>query len=368
MEIDMAKIKSRLGALPEHYAKLGLEKGRVAQWEDGTRTNSGEKGSYEWWYFDTHLDDGTSLVIVFYTKSMMAPQTAPDPQVTFRLNTPGEAEYSAVYRPHPAKATGETFSASKESCDVRIGPCYIRGDLRRYEIYYRDNTVGARVTLQSNVPPWRPETGHIFFGENDEHYFAWLPSVPEGSVTAEITRNGATATKTGTGYHDHNWGNINMRRVMHHWYWGRARIGDYRVIGSYIWAEKKYAYNEFPIFMIAKDGRILADDGAKLRFSQEQPFIEKETGKPVHDVLVYDYRDGGSQYRVSYRRKESILNFPMVNDVHGILRVLAKLSGFDGAYHRFTGDAVVERLEDGKAVERIESPALWELMYFGKTI
>lgn len=360
----MTKIASRLGALPEHYERLALKKGEVALWEDGTRTNSGEKGSYEWWYFDSHLDDGTSLVIVFYTKSMMSPQTAPDPQVTFRLNTPGEAEYSQVYRP----AKGEIFSASKESCDVRIGRCYFRGNLREYEIYYRDETTEARVTLQSGVPPWRPETGHIFFGGNDEHYFAWLPSVPEGKVTVEITRNGTTVRKRGTGYHDHNWGNINMRKVMHHWYWGRARIGDYQVITSYIWAEKKYGYNEFPIFMIAKNNRLLAGDGAKLRFIPDRRFIERETGKPVHDILVYDYQDDGNHYRVSYRRRQSILNFPMVNDVHGILRFLAGLSGFDGAYHRFTGDAVIERLEGEKVVEKIESPALWELMYFGKTV
>jgi hypothetical protein len=355
---------SRLGALPEHYERLGLKKGEVAVWEDGTRTNSGEKGSYEWWYFDSHLDDGTNLVIVFYTKSMMAPQASPDPQVTFRLNTPGEAEYSRVLRP----ARGEAFSASKESCDVRIGQCYFRGDLREYEIYYRDESTEARVTLRGEVPPWRPETGHIFFGDNDEHYFAWLPSVPDGRVTAEITRKGVTVRKDGAGYHDHNWGNINMRKVLHHWYWGRARAGDYRVITSYIWAEKKYGYNEFPIFMLAKGDRILADDGANLRFVPDLRFVEKETGKPVHDLLVYDYNDDVKHYRVSYRRGQSILNFPMVNDVQGILRFLAKLSGFDGAYHRFTGDVAIERLEDGVSVEKTENTALWELMYFGKTV
>ncbi|MDR2245357.1 MAG: hypothetical protein LBE17_01580 [Treponema sp.] len=45
----MAKIKSRLGELPEHYERLGLKKREIALWVDGTRTNSGEKGTYEWW-------------------------------------------------------------------------------------------------------------------------------------------------------------------------------------------------------------------------------------------------------------------------------------------------------------------------------
>jgi hypothetical protein len=157
-----------------------------------------------------------------------------------------------------------------------------------------------------------------------------------------------------------------MLKVMHHWYWGRARVGDYRLITSYIWAEEKYGYNTFPIFMIAGENKILADDGAKLSFSAEQEFVEKETGKPVHDLLVYDYRDGNTRYLIRYKRRQSILNFLLVNSVSGVLRLLAKLSGFDGAYHRFTGGVIIERLEDGKVVEKLEAPALWELMYFGK--
>jgi hypothetical protein len=140
-------LPSRLGALDEHYKKLGIQRGNVAVWEDGTRTGAGEKGTYEWWYFDAHLEDGTSLVVVFYTKPMMSPESAADPHVTFRLIVPGEQEYSAVLRPERG-----TFSASKERCDVRIGDCYFRGDLHTYEIYYRDAAVEAKLVLENSVP------------------------------------------------------------------------------------------------------------------------------------------------------------------------------------------------------------------------
>ena len=45
----------------------------------------------------------------------------------------------------------------------------------------------ADLTLTGMVPAWRPETGYLFFGERDEHYFAWLPAVPQGKVEATIT-------------------------------------------------------------------------------------------------------------------------------------------------------------------------------------
>jgi hypothetical protein len=353
-------IQSRLGTDEEHYAKLGLKKGTVEQWEDGTRTRGGEKGTYEWWYFDSHMDDGTTLVIVFYTKHMMSPGGPPVPHVTISLVTADGRPYAGEY-----EVSGVPFSASKEGCDVHIGPCYITGNLREYDIYFKNDKAEATVHLKSSVPPWRPGTGHIFFGNKDEHFFAWLPSVPEGTVTATITLDGNTTKHTGTGYHDHNWGNINMRYVLNHWYWGRARIGDYRVITSYIYGEKKYGYREFPIFMIAGENKILADNGGSVTFTASDEFIEEKTAKPVHNALIYDYDDGKRHYRVSYTRKNSIVHFKMIEELKGVIKFLAALAGFDGAYHRFTGDAIVERLEGGRVVEKLESPAIWELMYFG---
>jgi hypothetical protein len=375
----MAKnVHARLGTSAEQYAKLGLKKGVIEQWEDGTRTNSGARGTYEWWYFDSHLEDGTALVLVFYTKHMMSPEGPPVPLVTISYKTADGYSYVGAYEISRAalKAAPDAFSAAKEGCAVKIGPCSFRGNLREYDIYYKDDRAEVTAHLTSNVPSWRPETGHLYFGDNDEHYFAWLPSVPEGEVTATVTIDGKTSEHSGTGYHDHNWGNINMRTVMHHWYWGRARIGEYRVITSYIYGEKKYGYHEFPIFMIAQKGKILADDGTKLKFTASGEFIEAATGKPVHNSLIYDYDDSaaegggatesGEHYRVSYTRNKSIVNFKMIEELNGALKFLARLAGFDGAYHRFTGEAVVERLKDGAVVEKLEAPAIWELMYFGR--
>jgi hypothetical protein len=355
-----AKTQAVLGRSPEQYARLGLKKETVEVWEDGTRTRGGERGAYEWWYFDSHFDDGTSLVIVFYTKSMMSPEGPPAPHATLSLVTADGETYSGRLG-YP----GVPFRAAPESCDVHIGSCYFTGNLREYNIYFKNNRVQAEIRLLGNLPPWRPETGHIFFGDHDEHYFAWLPAVPEGAVEAAVTLDGKTTWYKGTGYHDHNWGNINMRKILNRWYWGRARIGDYRVISSYIYGEKKYGFPEFPIFMLARGNEIVAGDGGKISFTGGDAFTETKTGKPVFNSLVYDYRDGETRYRISYRRKSSILNFRLIEDIRGLLKLLARIAGFDGAYHRFTGDVTLERFEGDQLVESVEGPAIWELMYFG---
>jgi transposase-like protein len=48
---------------PQDYARLGLARKEIKPWEDGARTDD-RPGSYEWWYFDAHLVDGTKLVVV----------------------------------------------------------------------------------------------------------------------------------------------------------------------------------------------------------------------------------------------------------------------------------------------------------------
>ena len=59
--------RSRLAGLLANSKKLGIAPVEVAEFEEGQRIDT-ERGGYEWWYFDSHLDNGATLVVVFYTK------------------------------------------------------------------------------------------------------------------------------------------------------------------------------------------------------------------------------------------------------------------------------------------------------------
>ena len=62
----------RLADRPADYQKLGIDPVKVAQFEDGQRMGT-EKGRYDGWYFDAHLDDGATVVVTFYTKPSGSP-------------------------------------------------------------------------------------------------------------------------------------------------------------------------------------------------------------------------------------------------------------------------------------------------------
>ena len=351
---------ARLGSSRDDYAWLGLEPRAIKVWEDGMRTD-GSRGTYEWWYFDANLDDGAKLVVVFLTKEFAAANKPLSPAIRIDLTLPGG---SAVHRLEELAA--DTFSASTETCDVRIGDNVFAGDLHTYTIRARVEDVGVDITLTGQVPAWRPETGHWLFGEEGEHYFAWLPSVPQGRVQATYSVRGDTRTTTGVGYHDHNWGNAPIVDLMHHWYWARGAAGPYSVITSYITAQERYGYGALPVFMLARDGVLIADDGGKVTFEELGRYTDTATGKPVGNVTRYAYTDGDERYVITYTRHYDLASDRFIDDLKGPKRVAAMLAGFDGAYLRFAGELRIDRYDGPQLVESHADDALWELMYFGK--
>jgi len=343
------------------YQRLGLEPDSIAPWEDGFRTD-GERGTWEWWYFDAHLDDGSSLVIAFYTKNPITPDRPLEPWSTAQLDRPGAQTRTLELHASPGQ-----FSASKERCDVRIADSWIRGAPGQgpYEIHFAAEDVAIDVVLSPLVPAWRPATGHVLFGEHDEHYFAWLPSVPQGTVKVDLEVGESAERLTGIGYHDHNWGDAAMNRLYNHWYWGRAQAGPYAIIASHVTAEHRYGDAEVTSFLVAKGSQIVADDASKVRFHLEGEHADEQSGKPVGDVVVYEYEDRGDRYRVSFRRAETIFDHQLIDEITGLKHLLARLARFDGSYLRFTGAVQLEHFVDGEKIEDVSDPGIWELMYFG---
>ena len=353
---------ARLASLPMDYQRLGLKK-EIALWEDGHRTN-GKFGEYEWWYFDGKMDDGSNLVIVYYTQPVTSIAPSYSPSVTFSLTKDGKhIQDSMAYK-------AKECAFDREKCCNKLSKSFYEGDLHDYRLHYESDQVQADVTLSASAASWRPETGHFLFDETK--YFAWLPSVPEGRMEATITVDGETMHFTGTGYHDHNWGNIGMFWVMHHWYWGRAKIGDYQVISSYITAHKPYGHEHFPIFLLSKIGQKLGDDPKCLTYTQSEPEFDPITEKHYHKKLVYDYNDGTQHYRITYAAEKIIETFVVADSKtsvqaksNPVLNWIVKQAKLAPSYIRMVGTVTLERFVGEETAEYIETPGLWEQMYFG---
>jgi len=354
-------LPSRLGSTAEDYERIGITPGQVAPWEDGARTD-GSAGTYEWWYFDAHLDDGAKLVVVFLTKNFTDISKPLAPMIRIDLDLPDGTSYNKI-----AKFEPDEFAASQERCDVRIGGNSFKGDLHTYKIIAKVDDIAVEVSLTGEVPAWRPRTGHWYFGANDEHEFNWLPAVPQGKVHATYSVAGKSSTVAGVGYHDHNWGNAPMNSLINHWYWARGQAGPYTVVASHITAEKKYGNAELPVFLLSRNGQIIADDANKVGFERLGTYTDTATRKPVANVTRYTYIDGDDNYIVTFTRRRDLAVNKLINELDGLKKMAAKLARFDGAYLRFTGELRIEHQHASNIVDSYSDAAIWELMYLGKT-
>ncbi|MEH0573201.1 MULTISPECIES: lipocalin-like domain-containing protein [Streptomyces] len=348
---------------PEDYARLGIEPRSIAQFEDGLRTG-GEPGSYEWWYFDAHLDDGAKVVVVFYTKHYTSPELPLTPMLEINLELPDGRAFVRQVTLAP-----EEFHAAKDRCDVRIGDAVFEGDLHTYRIKAEVGELAVDLKLVGEVPAWRPGSGHLYFGEGEERrLFAWLPAVPKGHVTGSYSVDGEQHIVTGgNGYHDHNWGDAPMVSLMHDWYWGRGEAGDYSVITAYITAEEEYGFAPTTYFMLAKGEEIVADNvRSVVAFSTDEVAADPKSGKPVADVSRYISSEGSERYAVTFTRDKTIVVDSMLDLMTPDRREAAQATGFDGAYHRFLGELEIAHERDGARVDAVAQEALWELMYFGR--
>ncbi|MEA2621835.1 MAG: hypothetical protein QOH61_745 [Chloroflexota bacterium] len=350
-----------LASTDSDYERYGVAKGRVEPFEDGARTD-GRAGTYEWWYFDAHLDDGAKLVVVFMDKDLAASQKPLAPLIRLNLDLADGRSFEKLVTFDP-----EAWWAATDGADVRIAGNRFSGDLHRYRITARVEEIEVDVTLVGQVPPWRPETGYMLFGPGRDLEFAWLPAVPQGTVTATY-RIGAdeTHSSTGVGYHDHNWGNVGLMKIINDWYWARGQAGPYSVIASCVTAHKKYDYAPVTLFMLARDGKVVADDGKRTWFETDDTHLDALTGKPVANVTRYRYEGEGETYFATFTRHRDLTRGRFIDNVHGIKRLAAGLVRFDGAYLRFAGELRVERVVDDQVVEEFTNDAIWELMYFGR--
>jgi len=237
--------KLHLAAAPADFASLGIGQ-KIAVREDGRRTPASQD-TFEWWYFDGLLDDGTVVVVWFGDNWFYGSHKR---AVSIDLTPPGKPTL------HVMRTFEAPGSFSTQSVDVEIGPHRFKGDLDTYAIHVDPadtGGIGCDLTLRRRVASYRPATGYIEAGDK---FFAWLVAVPEGAVTGTLTVDGLTRQVTGSGYHDHNWGNVSPAKLFDNWWWGRGHSGGHTIIASEIHGKAAVGGTSVPLLFIGDEQQV----------------------------------------------------------------------------------------------------------------
>ncbi len=310
----------------------------VEPWEDGLRTG-GAPGTVEFWYFDTVMDDGTTAGFNFFTRPPTEPAGPLKPRVSINIGRPDLQRSREVLE----YSAGE-FNAARDCCDVRIGPNRASGTLvnglGQYEIEVVGKETAAKLRFHADVPPWRPgsRSGELKPGI----VFSWLPFIPYGRVDGTLMYDGATHHVSGTCYHDHNWMNVDMTKIVDHWYWGRGNTEHYRLVFVQVsGVPSEIGSAPISAFMVARDRTIqLGDYGQGIPLTLRTRDIATGPGGRAYPTsLDFDWRGSRGSVTLSLRDPQFIEWFPVPPG--------------DGWYYRWRADlALTVDLDGTRVVER----------------
>lgn len=351
----------RLMSREQDYKKLHLKKDTVELWEDGKRDDD-RKGAVEWWYFDAILDDGSKIAACCSTKIQpFMNQSGTHPCLKFDLTTPDGKQISKRVTKFPK----DQVSFSMERCDVRWGENCFTGDLHTYHIKAAPvDGYGFDVTLESESSPWRGETGHIGFEENDEKYFTWLCVVPRGKVTGTMTIDGKTHAITGSGYHDHQWGNTTQFEFLNHWLWSRQGTKEHSLLVFDFVMNEHYGYKRIPlVFVEDKNGRVIfqSSDNVQCEIEEESYQADCETNFPK--VTKYTFHDGDKTLHYTLTVKQILDSRYIYKQMPFFLRGLFR--GTKPKYGRYLAHGTFD-LEQNGTVIHDESDLIYEFAYVGE--
>lgn len=354
--------KVRLMNRPEDYKRLGVNPNQIEMWEDKRRDTS-RSGHWEWWYFDALLDDGTAVVIQFFSKAAQF-RNIDYPSATIKVTLPDGKHYEKEFR-YPAK----DGRFGKDRCDVQIGAHSFRGDFKTYNIHVEPlEGLGADIRLTSLAQPYRPGSAYFGFGDHDEQYYTWLCAVPKGEVTGALTVNGKKRQIHGFGYHDHQWGSNVYMTLWNHWLWARQGFDDYSLLVFDMVSDRKYGYERIPIIFIEdKDGNIVFESNRDVKYELLSDYRDEKSGKKYPKSSRYTFCDGVKQVEYTVTENKVLENTLASERLSFLILLLFKALGMNPSYTRYAATGTLRITEAGRGPIERTGRLIYEFMYPGKS-
>ena len=244
-----------------------------------------KSGAWEWWYFDADFDNGYSVAGTYNCGSPRPPANSEVRYIENSIYDP-QGHKRLVRKRYPK----EQCHFSPETCNVAIGPNFVRGEHPVYRFYMSEGDQGFDLTYEGQVegyvqpldgPPMDPAVPETIFGPGAIP--KWTLPMSRAKVTGTLTRDGKTMDVVGEGYHDHNWEDFPLGHgtMVGETMWGWLHVGE-------------WTFN-------LTGGRTLRRDG------------DKGTGR----ILCYK---GQKLVAISYKGGGMGLNYTTEGTVNGLMR------------------------------------------------
>ncbi|WP_043660708.1 lipocalin-like domain-containing protein [Nocardia thailandica] len=246
----------------------------IEPWHNGFHP-SPRSSAFEHWYFDAHLDSG-HVVIGFFIKRRPEDPPFARPWVEMMVYSP-DGTRRQVARRYPRSAA--TFAVG--GCDVRIGANTARAEPTGdgpavHHFHMAEDDLVFDLTFTNETPGWLPGRGETRFGPEDR--FGWVVPAPRARVEGTVEIDGARREVTGRGYHDHNWGSGDMKRIIDRWHWGRLYTEDHTLLFATVVTQPRLGAHAIAPLMLADHDRITLSTG-ETTLTEGPPVFDPVAGR-----------------------------------------------------------------------------------------
>jgi hypothetical protein len=178
---------------------------------------------FEWWYFDVITSDDIMIIIEFHASNLANRDNIP--MFILSVYYPG----GKVVKRHEILKPNMT-KISKEKCDIR----YFENQIVENEnqIFIKWNVSGILLDLVYQKQSWLFNTDNVQLIKDPEsnRSFNWLIPANRSAVHGTMVIENEAYDIKGAGYHDHNWGNLKLKKCINEWTWGRILTKDYSIV------------------------------------------------------------------------------------------------------------------------------------------
>ncbi len=347
-------MKGLLKTSDADYKAYGLTKNQSEPWEDGQRLDPSNlnSGEFEWWYTDGHLSNGLFFVVNYYYEV----DKKGNPFSFININMANEKGSIIEKR---IDIDYEKVFIQKDFCNTQFNKHFIKSldGLDKYEIYLDPDEIegncGLHIIIDKTVPTYKPGTG---YWDADGKYFAWLCAVPSANIKGTITINGEIHEITGSGYHDHNWGNCPMNEILGDWLWSPAEVDGITTVTSSVRFNPANGGEETKFVYLAKGHEVLID-----AINDEVVCLEGEkvphpnTGKKISSDCMYIVNGAKGYNYIRFQGQQLVASFPFGEN-----------SEWRTWYARFVSKTVLDLKINGKEIKGEAHSTLEVMDFFGE--
>jgi len=340
--------------------------------DDGSHHSDDDK-FFEWWYFDVECDNGYRLVADFHTAFFGL--TGRPPLLAINVYAPDRSRTGAASTFHPLQVESAT-----DRCDVRLGASRVSDAGDRYIVHLEQGHIQADIEYHKNLDGVQIGTGTLFEDQVTGQSFHWIIPLPRARVSGTLCIDGAQFEVNGTGYHDHNCGNVDLCEAFDHWRWGRVVNDQEILIFGHLVGHGNTAHSVSPVALWVDQKLMLSSDQLHVQAGVRQNAGKKEPHPPVIEVsgdsetplVRATFRPETEldvihfvqpRFKWRFTRKIAELLYFVTEKVPFFNHLLRPWIGY-GTYHRFeAGCELTVAVQEGRRASRTVN-ALCEIMGF----